>query len=70
MGVVLSEPGKPQDQRQTRLVQDVELDPFQVVTGEEHVHWSSLMGDGAQPVTIQGPDCNGKWQRLDYLPTH
>lgn len=49
--VVPSKPGKPQGQRQTRLVQDVELDLFPVVTGEEHVNWSSLMGDMARTGT-------------------
>lgn len=57
--VVSAEPRESQNQSKAGLVQDVELDLFQVVAGEEHVYWSGLVGDSAQPVAIQGPDRNG-----------
>lgn len=62
--VVSVEPRESQNQRQAGLVQDVELDLFQVVAGEEHVYWSGLVGDNAQPVAIQGPDRNRLQQGL------
>lgn len=59
-----------------QLVQNVELDSFQVGADEENVHWSGLVGDSAQPVAIQGPDRHGLQQRLvaqsqlsGHLPT-
>lgn len=58
--VVSLKPGKPQNQRETRLAQDVELNPFHVVPGKDHFHWSGLMsglglGLGSIVAKARGP---------------
>lgn len=59
--VMSTEPRKTQDERQVRMIQNVELDALVVIPGQEHRNLGGLVCDGAESVAIKAPNRN--WSR-------
>ncbi len=68
VGVMPMEPWVTQNERQTRRVQDVELDGFVVIARQKHGNLGGLVHDSAQSVAVKGPCRN--WMRQRNRPSH